>query len=407
MKIELPFVMAFLISLTHRCNLTCSMCTQYGEGFKEFAKDELSADEWDNFFQSIMNISPKPQIILMGGEPLLYREFSEIIQRLKKYDFNILLVTNGTLLKKYLPELDDLNLNITLSLDGNECTHDKIRNKKGVYASVIQSIEQIQAMNFPKLSVSVNTVILPENIDELYEFADNISKYKIDGITFQHMQFTTELIDKISQKEWSSRMGINFCSCFHPLKPFNVTDEYLKKVKKFMSDIVQKCSFPVAFFPCFEEDEAYCYYKEERLEKLRGGRICTEPWMSPSISPNGDVSNCINNVIGNIKDEDFWTIWSSEKADKLRQCLLKNGSFSVCKKCCNFYKGNFIYAPGCKIRLGKEEYDMENELNFIYSYRNVAFFEDNNVLYPHSFTSKREFDEYSANKKLMYLTNKI
>ena len=402
--------MSILISLTHRCNLKCSMCTQYGEGFKELAQNELSADEWDRFFESIAKINPKPEIILMGGEPLLYKDFGSVIRSLKKHQFMTTIVTNGILLKKYLPQLDGLELSIVLSIDGNEKTHDRIRNKKGVYACAIEAIEdieEIEKLKFANLDVSVNTVILPENIDELEQFCKNISKYNLLAITFQHMQFTTDELDNISEKEWQERMGEGFGSCFHPLKPFIPDKDYVEKVKLFISKMRSNVSYPVMFFPYFEEDELDNYYFESGLKELRGGRICTDPWMSPSISPNGDVSNCINNVIGNIRNNDFWDIWNSARANKLRECLLRQGSFSVCKKCCNFYKGNFICAQESKIRINNKEYNLVNELNFIRSYRTVGIFEENGVVYPHSFMSKWQFDEYSKDKNLICLTDKL
>ena len=101
--------------------------------------------------------------------------------------------------------------------------------------------------------------------------------------------------------------------------------------------------------------------------------ICTTPWTTPTINPNGDVSNCIGNTIGNIKEDNFWDIWNNEKAQNLRDCLVKNGKFTICTKCCNFYKGTFIPASDCKITINNTKLCLPDELNYLQSSKCVAF----------------------------------
>ena len=88
MTLNLPFVMEFVVYLTNRCNLRCEMCSQYGENFKELACPDLPLEEWKKFFDSISDVSPKPKIILMGGEPLLYKDVDKVIDYLKFLTFH-------------------------------------------------------------------------------------------------------------------------------------------------------------------------------------------------------------------------------------------------------------------------------------------------------------------------------
>lgn len=80
MVVKLPFEMEFILCLTYRCNLCCSMCTQYGEGFKNDAPVEMPVKEWLSFFNSIADVEPKPKLLLMGGEPLLYPDFDVLLR---------------------------------------------------------------------------------------------------------------------------------------------------------------------------------------------------------------------------------------------------------------------------------------------------------------------------------------
>ena len=73
------------------------MCTQYGNNFKENAKDELDVNSWINFLDTIKDLEPKPKIILMGGEPFLYCDaIIEICKKAIELDFMFdRIMTNG------------------------------------------------------------------------------------------------------------------------------------------------------------------------------------------------------------------------------------------------------------------------------------------------------------------------
>ena len=125
MEVELPFEMEFILCLTYRCNLCCSMCTQYGAGFKNCAPAEMSIEEWICILDSIADVEPKPKLLFMGGEPLLYPDFDVLLRSAQGYGFSVQIVTNGLLLDKYIRAFSDFKekLTITLSIDGLGETH--------------------------------------------------------------------------------------------------------------------------------------------------------------------------------------------------------------------------------------------------------------------------------------------
>ena len=105
--LKLPFQMEFVVNLTHRCNMTCNMCTQYGATFKNNTLNEMTFEEWDTFFDSIKSVSPKPQVTLMGGEPLLHKDFDRILMSATEKKLKVHIVTNGYLLKEHLDILQN------------------------------------------------------------------------------------------------------------------------------------------------------------------------------------------------------------------------------------------------------------------------------------------------------------
>jgi len=367
MTIELPFVMEFILYITNRCNLACEMCSQYGENFKENAPKEMSLSEWDNFFQSISDVNPKPKLILLGGEPLLYKNFDELIKLIKKYDFPLHIVTNGTLLDKHFDVLYNSSATITLSIDGLEDKHDKIRGTKGTFRKIINNIIEANKLqeagaNFKLL---VNSVILPDNVDEIADFLDYMQQFNIEQFVFQHLQSSSKCLIKKTNDLWQKYMGKDFGAGFEPKKEYNLDNEYIERIKNSFKKIIKVCKTETFVFPYLTDEEMPNYYLEKNLDEIRPHLLCATPWLSPSITPDGFVANCIGNTIGNIREENFWALWNNEKANKIRTLLCQKGSLDFCKKCCNFYKSNFLIAPNCKLKLGNKTIVLPAELNFL------------------------------------------
>ena len=378
MVLELPFEMEFILSLTYRCNLNCSMCTQYGDGFKQNAPQDMTLEQWENFFESVSDVNPKPKMLLMGGEPLLYKDFEKLFELTQKHGFNVQIVTNGVLLDKYLEQIAKTDTTITISLDGLEHTHDSIRNKQGTFKKVMQNIDKIEAYQKQgsKIKLCINCVMLPDNVDELSEFLEFIQKKNIHTLTFQHLQFSSQELNKHTNTQWQQRLNKPYAGGLIPPKQYKIDQQYVNKLAAAIEKLKDVCQTTAYVFPALEDEEIENYYLDKDLDTIRAGRICTTPWVNPTIHSNGDVSNCIGNIIGNINREDFWTIWNNEKANNLRHALCKYGKFTLCAKCCNFYKGNFIYAPKTLLTVNNKLLSLPDEINYIKSSKNGVFILD-------------------------------
>lgn len=376
---EIPFEMEFLINLTYRCNLRCEMCTQYGDNFKENANNELDVQSWINFLDTIKDLEPKPKIILMGGEPLIYRDIEKIILYAADLGINSHIITNGFYLDKYLPILNKTNTCITISIDGLGDIHDKIRCQKGLFDKIISTLDKIDYLqkNGSKIELKINHVLLPENIDNIIDFHNHLKKYQIKTFTFQHLQFSDDNLNAITKKEWKNRLNLEYENGLITKKEYTLKQDFIDKIKDNIEKFKIYCDSTNCFlFPALEYDELNNYYSNTNLQEIRKHRICATPWLHPVIHPNGDVSNCIGNIIGNITKENFWDIWNNDKAESLRQELIENGKFTLCSKCCNFYKGNFIVAKNRELNINNKKMILPDELNFVQSSKKIAFIKD-------------------------------
>ena len=386
--LKLPFQMEFIVNLTHRCNMTCNMCTQYGATFKNNTLQEMTYEEWDNFFESIKTIRPRPQITLMGGEPLLHKDFDRILMSAADKKFKVHIVTNGFYLKEHLETIAKAKASLSLSIDGISETHNKIRNTKGSFAKSEECLKLIQEINKSKkiIRTCINFVMLPENIDEILDFVKYMRKYRPSFIGFQHLQFSSDKLDKENNKEWVRCFNKKYTTKLKPKVVYKFNEDYVEKLYSIIEKLRKTYSPTKVYdFPHLSLEEMKEYYLEEDLSLIRKNRICTTPWMSPSITPDGKVSNCICNEIGDLRKEDFWTIFNNDKANIIRKQLAEHGKFPVCSRCCCFYKSNFLVAPNKIIELNDgQKLLLPQELNYITAAKDGVFVYDANFIFENS-----------------------
>lgn len=159
-----------LLIMNNNCNLDCIMCS-YRRRIKK-RENNVSL-----LFLQSFKFNRFKKVYISGGEPLLHPYFRNIVDVLIAKKISIRLSTNATLLNNrniYL--LKDIQ-NVSISLDGFEKTHDKIRGAKGSYKKAIKSIELIQKY-YPKCNLSISITLLPENINEILSFINFLKEMK-------------------------------------------------------------------------------------------------------------------------------------------------------------------------------------------------------------------------------------
>ena len=126
----------FETHITEACNLKCRGCSHFSVFAKPKHKDLV---EFEREFKRLSEIETIGTMRLMGGEPLLNPDYMEYLRIARKYfpNSHIVLVTNGTLSERLVPnvaELNELRINVTLS-DYHIGLEDKIiyteRHEKG------------------------------------------------------------------------------------------------------------------------------------------------------------------------------------------------------------------------------------------------------------------------------------
>lgn len=152
--------------ITNRCNLRCSYCFIYDEKVPiKTRNSEFTLDELKEIIDDFYRLGTR-MIFLLGGEPLVHKNFGEIMEYIHKKGIVIHVLTNGFFIGKKIDELKFAD-GICVSLDGVGETNDCQRGK-GVYETAISNIEKAKNAG---LKCRIHSTLTRANLDRFEELA--------------------------------------------------------------------------------------------------------------------------------------------------------------------------------------------------------------------------------------------
>jgi len=165
------------LEFTKRCNAKCVFC-QYWQ--------LESPNELDDYGPVIKRFRPVV-VSISGGEPLMRKNYPELVRSIRPYTHYLSLVTNGALLN----EESAKNLvgagidHISVSLDYLNKKHDEARKIEGLYEHLSQMIPNLAAMGY---RLSLNTIIMESNLDEILPIAYRAKEW---GVSVSYSAYCT------------------------------------------------------------------------------------------------------------------------------------------------------------------------------------------------------------------------
>jgi len=137
------------IAVTDRCNLKCSICAIW----QKPQSKELTLDDFTQFFKK----TNWHWMGFTGGEPFLRNDLLSIIESAMincKQLHTISMVTNGYLTEKIVNTVSELlsmgsasSLYLSISLDGVEDQHDRLRGVKGSFENAMMTFNELKKIS--------------------------------------------------------------------------------------------------------------------------------------------------------------------------------------------------------------------------------------------------------------------
>jgi radical SAM protein with 4Fe4S-binding SPASM domain len=299
-----PLVVEF--EITRGCNLLCKHCFA-SAGSK--MKYELDTNEAKHIIDQISEMGT-PVICFTGGEPLLRKDFFELLKYTRKKGMGAVLLTNGTLMTKdKAKKLKDAGIDyVRISLDSYKAnTHDWLRGVPGTFDETVNGIKNCVEAG---IKTGVGSVVIKENQHEVEKLIDlavelgccdittcrlfplGLGKSFTDRmLTFEEMEEIENLLLKKSE-EYINKIFIN---------PLTLSSRRMHGFAKTIADAVGGCPAGIS--------------------------VC-------AITPDGEIKPCtiFSLKVGDLRKQSFFEIWKTSKVfGELRNRSLLKGKCSKCE----------------------------------------------------------------------------
>ena len=334
------------------CNFNCIMCeqhSQFNKSIHQIKARNMSIGVISNVIKELSPIGLREIIPSTMGEPLLYKEFEAIIDLVRQYGITLNLTTNGSFPRlgayKWAQKIVPIASDVKISWNGSKKeTHEKIM----VGSSWAESLENIKtfisvrdeyaAQHQHRCRVTLQVTFMESNYRELPDIVKLAIELGVDRVKGHHLwthfpEIRQESIRRSSDsiKRWNDIVR----QTRDVAKKYMLTSD--KQIVLTNIDILSESAVenlaPQGFCP-FLGQEAWIN-TEGRFD------VCCAP----------DEQRQKLGYFGNIHENDFMTLWQSEKYDSLLKtyrthplclsCNMKQQSLQTIseKKLYNNYKG--------------------------------------------------------------------
>lgn len=314
------------IDITSRCNCRCMQC----DIWKKDVDSELTTEQYKEIFSKLRKWMGKFNLTIGGGEPFMRKDLVELIAFASKNGILTNVLTNGILInEKIVSHLEQSGLNrIAISLDGfTPETNDLTRGIKGAFEKTLKAVDLLSGMKSGPL-VTVSTIIMKTNLNDLVEMAKWADIKEINGILFQPLNanFAAEY-----KHDWYNTNELWIDNYNDVCRVLDELIEMKRRGTRIINSIKQ-----------LEDMKAYFKNPNAPTEK----RKCKVGMQNFCITPNGDVQLCYQmNAIGNVVRDTPINVWNSEKAKQLRKII------KFCKRPCSILNCN--YSGGFREKVAK------------------------------------------------------
>ena len=303
-----PKLRHLFLELTMRCNENCLHC---GSRCNDVFSDELTVQQYQEFLTQVKKDfgTEGYMLCITGGEPLLRKDFFEIMNYASQLGFHWGMTSNATLINDNIAEkLYQAGMGtISVSIDGLPDTHDKFRRTLDGWNRAMNGIEALLRLGKFR-SVQVTTVVTHENIsqlDALYKIFDNMPLDSWRIINIEPIGRALEHPELLLTKE-----------------DYQYMFDFIRNKRIAGEPVCYGCSHYLGLE--YEREVRDWYF------------LCMAGIYTASITANGDIIACLDIerrpefVQGNILKDNFRDIWENKFQIFRKNLCEENETCSVC-----------------------------------------------------------------------------
>jgi len=190
---------AVSLAVAQRCNLGCTYCYAQ-QGTFGGAAGNMPADVAKAAIDRLIHAAEPGEALtlaFMGGEPLVNRKTLHASTRYaageaaaRGIGIGFSITTNATLLREEdIALFEEYGFTLTISLDGLDATHDRLRpyrSGNGSFATVAKNVSALLAVDQRRYRVLARVTVTPKNLD-LPEIMNGLLDMGFDAVMFSPM----------------------------------------------------------------------------------------------------------------------------------------------------------------------------------------------------------------------------
>jgi len=289
--ISKPPLRNLFFELTEMCNEHCIHCGSNCDSNRK--SEELTAEQFKKILDDVkadFDIS-KLMLAVTGGEPLVRKDFFEIMSYACKLGYRWGMTSNATLINEEVAwKLADCGMRtISVSIDGLPETHDRLRGRKGAFEAAMNGINALISTNKFR-HIQVTTVINHENFNEL----DALFSY-FDGVDIDSWRIIN--IEPIGRAKEHPEL-------FLTKEEYIGLFDFIKEKRQKGYPVLYGCSHYLGLD--YEREVRDWYF------------LCSAGLYTASITANGNIIACLDIerrpelVQGNILKDNLKDIWENK-----------------------------------------------------------------------------------------------
>ena len=316
-----PFPITMEIDLTNNCNHKCTWCYDLDKHMQS-ASEFLDTHILKERLREAYALGTRGLNFSGGGEPMLHRDFLEIIRFAKEIGFDIGVITNGSAIHSgNADELCDILSWIRISMAGGD--RDSYKEIQGVdqFDLVIRKIDllsQRKKIKGSNLVIGVRVLVLEKNLQSLENMAHIVGGIGVDYLQLAPDQFTNDggifwngaanLKVQTTVGQILSSSGVSLLKA-----GFTVMPEPLVKIVGLRSENASSGS------------------------PLDYPRTCYAHFFQAVITAKGELRFCKNSrgddkyIVGNINERSLKEIWDGETNRDIESWVRPNNCGLLCK----------------------------------------------------------------------------
>lgn len=266
------------LELTKRCNARCTFCACW----------QVSVSpELDDYAPVVKKFRPVI-VSVSGGEPLMRKNYAELLKGLRPYCHFLSIITNGRLLnEESAAKLVDAGVNqISVSLDYIGTQHDEVRQVDGLFEHIKKTIPELTKMG---CKIALNTIIMESNLEQILPIAYLAADW---GATVSYSAYCSLKSDcddeMIKQSRYAQLVAIvnEIRQIKRTIGHIKNSDYYLERIPRYFRDgYVPDCKAgyrwmqitPDGYIQQCSELPRICHYSEFTKDKLKKV-TCSKCW---------------------------------------------------------------------------------------------------------------------------------